>query len=295
MKQFINETKNKTIKDLASIFFHQSIALTRHILLSLVAVALLIPFYWMVASALKDNSEIFARPLIWWPSQIHWSNFIDALTYPSFPFIRFLGNSIFYASSVTIATLLSCTIVAYGFARLRFPGRDFLFAITVSTLMIPNIVTFIPTFVLFKQLGLLGSYAPLIIPNFLGNAFFIFMLRQFFVRLSWELADAARIDGAGEWRIFWEIMLPQIRPALIVVIVFTFLYSWHDFFGPLIYLSERNQYPLSLGIFVFKARRTIEWNLLMAASTITTLPLIIIFFLTQRYFLEGISFSGIKR
>ena len=268
--------------------------LVQHLILGTVAFTLLIPFYWMVSSALKENSQIFARPITWWPNPIHWGNFASALTYPSFPFLHFLGNSIFYASSVTGATLLSCTVVAYGFARLRFPGRDFLFAVTISTLMIPSIVTFIPTFVLFKYFGLLGTYAPLIMPNFLGNAFFIFMLRQFFLRLSWDLADAARIDGATEWRIFWQIMLPQIRPALMVVIVFTFLYTWHDFFGPLVYLSERNQYPLSLGLFVFKARRTTEWNLLMAASFITTLPLILIFFLTQRYFLEGISFSGTK-
>lgn len=272
----------------------QSVALARHLVLSVVALALLVPFYWMITSALKENSQIFARPINWWPNTVHWDNFVQALTYPGFPFLRFFWNSMFYAGSVTLATVLSCTVVAYGFARLRFPGRDLLFAITVSTMMIPSIVTFIPTFVLFKEFGLLGTYAPLIIPNFLGNAFFIFMLRQFFLRLSWELADAARIDGAGEWRIFLEIMLPQIRPALMVVVVFTFLYTWHDFFGPLVYLSERNQYPLSLGLFVFKARRTTEWNLMMAASTITTLPLIIIFFLTQRYFMKGISLSSIK-
>jgi multiple sugar transport system permease protein len=264
------------------------------LVLVIVAIVLLVPFYWMVVSALKENSEIFTRPITWWPSSIHWENFTQALTHSGFPFMRFFWNSMFYSGSVTLATVLSCTVVAYGFARLRFPGRDLLFAITVSTMMIPSIVTFIPTFVLFKQIGLLGTYAPLILPNFLGNAFFIFMLRQFFLGLSWELADAARIDGAGEWRIFWQIMLPQVRPALMVVIVFTFLYTWHDFFGPLIYLSERNQYPLSLGLFVFKARRTTEWNLMMAASTITTLPLIIIFFLSQRYFLKGISFTGIK-
>jgi multiple sugar transport system permease protein len=273
----------------------QGIALVRHLVLAAVAFALLVPFYWMATSALKENSQIFARPVTWWPNPIRWDNFAHALTYPGFPFLRFLWNSLFYAGSVTIATVISCAVVAYGFARLRFPGRDLLFAITVSTMMIPNIVTFIPAFVLFKQIGMLGTYAPLIIPNFLGNAFFIFMLRQFFLGLPWELSDAARIDGAGEWRIFWQIMLPQVRSALMVVAVFTFLYTWHDFFGPLVYLSERNQYPLSLGLFVFKARRTTEWNLMMAASIITTLPLIVVFFFTQRYFLKGISLTGIKR
>jgi len=272
----------------------RGIAFARHLLLASIAFAMLVPFYWMVTSALKENTQIFARPVTWWPNPIHWDNFMHALTYPGFPFLRFLRNSLFYAGSVTIGTVISCTVVAYGFARLRFPGRDVLFAITVSTMMIPSIITFIPTFVLFKYIKLLGTYAPLIIPNFLGNAFFIFMLRQFFLGLSWELSDAARIDGAGEWRIFWQIMLPQVRPALMVVVVFSFLYAWHDFSGPLIYLSERSQYPLSLGLFAFKARRTAEWNLMMAASTITILPLIVIFFGAQRYFLEGISLAGLK-
>lgn len=273
---------------------HRWIKIARHLILAVVALILLVPFYWMVISALKENSQIFARPTSWWPNQLQWNNFTRALTYPGFPFIRFLSNSIFYAGSVTIATVLSCSIVAYGFARMRFPGRDLLFAVTVSTLMIPGIVTFIPTYVLFKRLDLLGSYAPLIIPSFFGNAFFIFMLRQFFRRIPRELADAARIDGAGEWRIFWQIMLPQVRPALMTVIVFSFLYTWHDFFGPLIYLSEHAQYPLSLGLFVFKARRTTEWDLMMAASTITTLPLIVLFFVTQRYFMKGFRLWSIE-
>jgi multiple sugar transport system permease protein len=273
---------------------HQISALSRHALLGVVSAAFMVPFYWMIVSALKDNSQIFARPIVWWPNPVHWDNFGRAMNYPGFPFLRFLWNSLYYAGFVTIGTVLSCAAVAYGFARLRFPGRDWLFVLTVSTMMIPGIVTFIPTYVLFKTFGMIGTYAPLIIPSFLGNAFFIFMLRQFFMSLPWELSDAARVDGASEWRIFWQIMLPLVRSALLVVAVFTFLGTWHEFFGPLIYLSEKSQYPLSLGLFAFRAQRTTEWSLMMAASTLATLPLVIVFFLAQRSFLQGITLTGLK-
>jgi multiple sugar transport system permease protein len=266
----------------------------RHVLLVAVAIAFLVPFYWMAISALKDNGQIFARPLQWWPHPVQWDTMLRALHYPGFPFLRFLWNSVFYAGCVSLGTVLSCAAVGYGFARLHFPGRNLLFAITVSTLLIPGIVIFIPTFVLFKYLGLLGTYAPLIGPTFLGNAFFIFLLRQFFLGLPQELSDAARVDGAGEFRIFWQIMLPLVRPALLVTALLSFIWTWHEFFGPLIYLSERSQYPLSLGLFAFRAQHTTEWGLLMAASTLATLPLIGLFFCMQRAFLQGITLTGIK-
>ncbi len=270
------------------------LSIGRHILLLSVAAVFMLPFYWMVASALKDNNQIFAYPIKWWPDPVRWENFPTAINYPRFPYLRMLWNSVYYSGAVTVGTVLSCAAVGYGFARLRFPGRDVLFVLTIATLMIPPIVTFIPTYVLFKQFGLLGTYAPLILPNCLGNAFYIFMLRQFFMGLPWELSDAARVDGAGEFRIFWQIMLPLVRPALMVVAVFTILYTWHDFFGPLIYLSDESQYPLSLGLFAFRAQRTTEWALLMTGATLVTLPLIIVFLFTQRYFLEGITMTGIK-
>lgn len=271
--------------------------IARHLLLIVASAAFLLPFFWMVTSALKTNMEIFARPIVWIPRPLRWENFSEAINYPGFPFWRMLGNTVFYAVSVTIGTVISCSAVGYGFARLRFPGRDVFFAITLATLMIPPIVTFIPTYVLFRRIHLLGElngYAPLIIPAFFGNAFFIFMLRQFFKGLPNDLEDAARIDGAGELRIFLEIMLPLVRPALIVVAVFTLLQTWHDFFGPLIYLSEQSQYPLSLGLFAFRSMRSAEWALIMAASTLVTLPLVIVFLFTQRYFLQGIRMTGSK-
>ncbi len=266
----------------------------RHALLLLLSVVFTLPFYWMLISALKPSDRVFSDPIQWWPDPIRWANFIEAANYPGFPFLRFLGNSLFYSGSVTIGTVLSCACVAYGFARLRFPGRDALFIITLATLMVPGIVTLIPTFILFKTLGMIGSYIPLIVPRFFGDAFFIFMLRQFFLNLPSELADAARVDGASEFRIFWQIMMPLVRPALIVVAVFTFLWTWHEFFGPLIYLSDSNQYPLSLGLFAFHSQRATEWGLMMAGSVLATLPLLLIFFLAQKYFIEGIKLTGIK-
>jgi multiple sugar transport system permease protein len=265
-----------------------------HLLLVAVAMALLLPFYWMIISALKDTSQIFTRPIQWWPTLARWDNFTRALHYPGFPFFQFLANSVFYAGSVSLGTVLSSAAVGYGFACLRFPGRDLLFGLTVSTMLIPGIVLFIPTFVLFKHLGLLGTYAPLIGPAFLGNAFFIFLLRQFFRGLPQELADAARIDGAGEFRLFWQIMLPLVRAPLMVAAILSFLWTWHEFFGPLIYLADRSQYPLSLGLFAFRAQHTTEWGLMMATATLGTVPLISIFCLTQRYVLPSMTLTGIK-
>jgi len=268
--------------------------IVRHAILITFSLIFLFPLYWMLSSALKTNLEVFARPVQWIPAHPQWDNFSKAINYPGFPFWRMLWNTTFYAGMVTIGTVASCAFVGYGFARLRFPGRDALFGITVSTLMVPSIVTFIPTYVLFKELHLLGTYFPLIGPAFFGNAFFIFMMRQFFRGLPRDLEDAARIDGAGEFRIFWEIMLPLVRSALIVVAVFNVLYTWHDVFTPLVYLTDPNKYPLSIGLYAFRSLRSAEWSLIMAASTLVTLPLVLIFLVAQRYFIEGVKMSGIK-
>lgn len=269
-------------------------SLARHALLILCSAVFLVPFYLMLSSALKTNEQVFSIPPTWFPWPLRWENFITAINYPGFPYLRLLGNTVFYAGMVTIGTVLSCAAVGYGFARLRFPGREVLFAITLGTMMVPAIVTFIPTYVLFANVGLTGTYAPLIIPKFLGDAFFIFMLRQFFRGVPTDLSDAARMDGAGEFRIFWEIMLPLVRPALVVVAVFSLLYTWQDFFGPLIYLQDQLLYPLSLGLYAFQSQRTTEWPLIMAGATLTVLPLVIVFLFTQRYFIRGVSMTGLK-
>ena len=269
-------------------------AVVRHGLLIGVAFIFMVPFYWMFITALKTQTTVFATPIVWWPSSLHWENFVTAANYPGFPFLLFLWNSFYYSSLVTLGTVMSCAAVGYGFARLRFPGRDLLFIITVGTLMIPSIVTLIPTFVIFKNLGWIGGYAPLIVPSFFGSGFFIFMMRQFFLSLPKDLDDAARVDGASEFRIFWQIMLPLVQPALLVMAVFTFMWTWQEFFGPLVYLQDSKTFPLSLGLFTFRERRNTEWHLMMAGATLATVPLIAIFFAAQRYFLEGIKLTGIK-
>lgn len=264
------------------------------VLLFVIAVPMVLPFYWMIATSLKTAEEVVLTPPVWWPAVLQWGNFVDALTFRDFPFLLYLRNSLFYAGSVVIGSVLSCALVGYSFARLRFPGRDLLFIVTLGTMMIPSTITFIPTYVLFKRLGMVGSYAPLIIPSFGGSAFFIFMLRQFFLGLPWELSESAKVDGAGEVRIFWEIMLPLVRSPLMVVAVFTFLWTWNDYFGPLIYVTNHRLYPVSVGLTMYRTAYRYLWELTMAASAVTTIPVVILFFFTQQYFLEGITMTGIK-
>lgn len=266
-------------------------AVGRHGSLLAVAAVLMLPFYWMASSALKATAQIFARPTQWWPDPPAWENLVNILDYPGFPYWILLGNTLFYVAFVTVGTVISCAAAAYSFACLRWSGRDSLFALTLMTLLIPAIATFLPTYLIFAWLGMTGSYLPLILPAFLGNAFFIFMLRQFFLGIPRELFDAARMDGAGEIRIFLQIAMPIVRPALIVVAVFTILYTWHEFFGPLIYLQDPEDFPLSLGLYAFRTQRATEWGLSMTGALYMTLPLIVLFALGQRYFIRGVTAS----
>ncbi|MGQ9555176.1 MAG: carbohydrate ABC transporter permease [Anaerolineae bacterium] len=269
-------------------------AILRQTLLAALALVWLIPFIWLIITSLKPLEQVFTRPPKWIPEPILWSNYIEALTSPGFPFLKLLGNSLFYSGLSTIGVVLSCSLVAYGFARMRFWGRDIWFIVLLATMMLPGVVTMIPTYVLFRLIGWVGGYAPLIVPSFTGSAFFIFMLRQFFLSLPWELTESARVDGAGELTIFARIMLPLIRPALMVTVVFTFLGCWNDFMGPLIYLSDNNRFPLSLGLYAFQTKYQREWNLMMAASLVVTIPMMIMFFAAQRQFIEGITITGLK-
>jgi multiple sugar transport system permease protein len=265
-----------------------------YLVLSAVAVIFLIPFYWLVITSLKPMNQVFTDPPTWVPDPILWSNYSDALTSPAFPFFRLLKNTLFYTVLSTTGVVVSCTFIAYGFARLDFWGKDFLFGVTLSTMMLPSIVTLIPTYVLFRWFGWTGSYAPLIVPYFFGSAFNIFLLRQFFITLPWELTDAARVDGASEFYIFSRIMLPLVKPAILVVAVFHFMWTWNDLMGPLIYLEDSTQYPLILGLSAFQTRFGVEWNLMMAASMSVVFPLLVLFFLAQRYFIEGVVLTGLK-
>ncbi len=271
-------------------------ALLGHTLLVIIAGLFVIPFIWLVITSLKPTNQIFTDPLIWIPSPIMWSNYTKALTSPAFPFVRLLSNTLFYAVLSTVGTVLSSAVVAYAFARMEFRGRNLIFAITLATMMLPGIVTLIPTYVLFRWFGWVGGYAPLIVPLFFGSAFNIFLLRQFMMTIPLDLTDAAYIDGASDFIILWRIMVPLIKPALLVIGLFQFMAAWNDFQGPLIYLDKATSYPLVLGLYAFQTSRgsTVEWNLMMAAALVTTFPIILLFFVTQRYFIEGIALTGLK-
>lgn len=269
-------------------------SLISYALLSLVGLAFAVPFAWLVITSLKPMNQVFTVPLTWIPDPILWSNYPNALRDPGFPFLNLLKNSLNYAVLSTIGVTIGSAMAAYAFARIPFRGRGVLFAITIGTMMIPGVVTMIPTYLLFKWLDWVGGYRPLIIPSWGGSAFYIFMLRQFMLTLPWELSDAARVDGASESHILTRIMLPLMKPALLVVVLFNFMGCWNDFMGPVIYLNNTKLYPLSLGLFSFLGRSERRWNLLMAAAMVITMPIVLLFFLAQRQFIEGITMTGIK-
>lgn len=262
-------------------------------LLILGAVVLMLPLAWLVSSSLKQSGRIFVVPPQWIPNPTMWSNYAEV--WRMIPFGLYVRNTTFVTAFCIVGALASSSIVAFGFARLRFPGRDVLFLVLLATIMIPSQVTLIPTYVLFRIIGWLDSYYPLIVPAFFGGgAFNIFLLRQFFMKLPLELDDAARIDGCSTFGIFRRILLPQSRPALGVIAIFLFMAHWNDFFGPLIYLNSADKYTLALGLNLFRGTQYTAWHLLMAASTMTAIPCIVLYFVAQRYFIQGIVFTGIK-
>ncbi len=257
-----------------------------------VSISFLIPFVWLVLSALKPSDEIFVFPPVWIPKHFEWHNFVDAMT--EVPFGQYALNTLLIALVNVVGNVVSCSLVAYGFARFRFPGRRILFMILLATLMIPSQVLLVPQFILFQKLGWVNTFLPLTVPAFFGSAFFVFLLRQFFMTIPVELEEAARIDGAGPFRIFFTIVLPLIKPALTAVAVFSFQGAWNDFLGPLIYLNDPDKFTLQLGLAQFQGTFHTQWNLIMAASVVVTLPMLIIFFLAQRYFVQGITLTGSK-
>lgn len=263
-----------------------------HIILFTAGVSFVLPFIWMISTSLKGQTQVLAWPPQWIPRPVLWSNYLEAVT--TVPFFIYLKNTIVIALWNVLGIMISCPLVAYGLSRIRWPGRDFLFILVLSTMMLPYEVTMIPLFMIFNQLGWIGSYKPLIIPAFFGGPFFIFLLRQFFMSIPTELSDAATIDGASEIEIMLFLILPLSKPALATVGLFTFIANWQDFLAPLIYIRDESQYTLSLGLQSFLGLHSADWSRLMAASTLMVLPIVLIFFFTQRTFIEGITFSGLK-
>jgi multiple sugar transport system permease protein len=276
------------------------------IVLILVCALFLLPFYWMVVTALKTTDDLLAYPPLLWPTTLTWSNFRDAVEY--FPFWRYLANTSIITVLTIIGSVISNPIIAYGFSRIEWPGRDQIFYLVLATVFIPFPVLIVALFDIFAKTprpvldgwqlawegNWINTYLPLVVPMFFGNAFWIFLMRQFMMQIPHEISDAARIDGASEFRIFYQIVLPQALPAIGVISIFAGLHAWNDFLGPLIYLQDEAKYTLAIGLTFFESQREIQFSLLMAASTLVVLPVVALFLLFQRAFVEGISLGSLK-
>lgn len=263
-----------------------------YVLLIVGGALFMIPFVWMLSTSLKGEVGLFDLPPKWIPETIHWDNYSKAVQ--SFPFMRYTWNTTFITAVVVVGGLLSSSIVAYAFARLRWPGRNAWFVILLSTMMLPAQVTMIPVFVLFRELNWIDTYLPLTVPAFFGGAFFIFLMRQFFMTIPREMSEAAKIDGCPEFLIFLKIFIPLSKPALATLAIFSFMGTWNDFLGPLIYLNNPDNFTLALGLRSFQTQYGTRWNVMMAASILVMLPTLFLFFTCQRYFIEGITLTGVK-
>ena len=251
------------------------------------------PFFWMISSSLKPQSEIFLWPPQWIPNPIVWQNYIDAFGNPLLPFGIFFKNTMIIEVGVMVGKMLSCVMVAYGLARLRAPGKNFIFGVLLSTFMLPGVVILIPKYILFNEIGWVNTYLPLIVPAWFGESFAIFLMRQFFMTIPRELEEAAVMDGANTFQIIRNVIVPLSLPILAVIAVWTFQGVWNDFFGPLLYLNNIKMYTLSVGLAYFNGQYVVQMNLLMAGSVVLMLPLVIVFFFAQKAFVEGISLTGI--
>lgn len=269
-----------------------AVAAATYVGLSLGSIIMVIPFVWMISSSLKTNVELFYFPPRWLPKHWLWQNYVEV--FRSFPFAQFIVNSMKISTLSTLGQLLTCAMAAYCFARFRFPGRDVLFTILLSTMMVPGQVTMIPVFMVMRALGWVDTHYPLIVPSYCGGAFGTFLLRQFFLTIPNELEDAARMDGASRASIFWQIFLPLGKPALATLGLIAFMNNWNNLLGPVIYLQSRDKMTLSVGLALFKGQYTTKYNLLMAGALISVLPILIMFILAQKYFVQGITMTGIK-
>lgn len=254
------------------------------------SILLLSPLWWMFATSVKSMQEIMAYPPTFWPNEWHFDNYIK--TFLAAPFWRYTLNTLFLTAFAVVGNTVANSFIAYGFAKIKFKGKMIWFSILLATMMLPGFVTLIPQYVLFAKLGWLNTYLPLIIPQFFGGAFFIFLLRQFFMTIPNELVEAAKVDGASHFFIWSRIIVPLSKPAIATVAIFSFNGAWNDFLGPLLYLNDESLYTLQIGLQVFKGQVSTQWNYLMAGSILVILPVIILFFVFQRYFIEGMNLTA---
>jgi len=267
----------------------------QYALLSIVTIIIVMPFFWMLTTSLKDRNKIFQFPPQWIPKPFVWSNYKEVFTAQP-DFLLHYWNSLYIAVLVTAGTCIVGALAGFAFAKLSFPGRNVLFLVLLSGMMIPTEVTIIPNFIWFSKLGIIDKHFPLIIPPMLGagGIFGVFLLRQFYITIPKDMDEAAEIDGCGPWLTFWKIMLPMTTPAFATLAIFTFLNSWEDFLDPLIYLNSSKLYTLPISLRMFTDMAGTDWHLLMAASVMATLPLLLVFFFAQKRFVEGVSTTGLK-
>jgi multiple sugar transport system permease protein len=264
-----------------------------HLILISGTVMMVLPFLWMLSTSFKAPGKTFVYPPEWIPDPFVWQNYPDMWT--ALPFGQFFINSVKIASLTTLGQLVTCSMAAFAFSILRFRGRDLLFLFLIATLMIPYQVTLIPTFILFSKIGWVGTHLPLWVPAFWGGAFGTFLLRQFYLTIPLDLAESARIDGASIWQIFRHIYVPLSGPAMAALAIFTFMWSWNDLLNPLIYVTELDQLTLTIGMSFFQNQYGGKWTLMMAGAVVSILPILVIFFFAQKFFIQGIAMTGLKR
>ncbi|MDE0199026.1 MAG: carbohydrate ABC transporter permease [Caldilineaceae bacterium] len=265
-----------------------------HAILIAGGIIVMIPLAWMLSTSLKPPHQITKFPPIWIPDPFVWSNYVRAVTIFPVSFVVFVRNSMYMSLMITLGTVLSNAVVAFAFARLTFRGSRVLFIIVLSTMMLPQQVTMIPLFILFSKFGWINTYNPLIVPHFFANAYFVFLLRQFYTTIPRELDDAARIDGCGVIGLFLRIMLPLSKPALGITAIFAFTWAWNEFLGPLIYLSRMETFPLAIALSFLRAAHGVLWSELMVVSFIAMLPPVLLFFVAQKHYIQGIVITGVK-
>lgn len=264
-----------------------------HVVLLVLSFFYVLPFVWMISTSLKVDGQEISMPPQWIPDPVVWSNYVRAMT--ASPMLWYLRNTLIVTVTATIFGVLTASLAGFAFARLRFPGRNILFSLCLSTLMLPGIVTLIPEFLLFRQIGWLNTFLPLIVPWSLGgHALGIFLFRQYALTIPTDFDEAARVDGAGALRIWWSIIVPLSGPVLATMAILAFIHHWNDFLRPLVFLQERDLRTLAIGLRLFRGEFLVQWNLLMAASTLMLLPVLALFFAAQRYFVQGIVMSGLK-
>lgn len=262
---------------------------TAYVVLIALSVLVLMPFVWMLLSSVKTNQQLFTIPIIWWVWPLQLENYAKALSL--IPFWSQLANTVLLSVSCVVGTVLSGSFVAYGLAKVDWPGRRPLFGLLLVSMLLPGIVTLVPTYIIFRDLGWVNTYLPLIVPTFLGVPYYVLLFRQFFLRIPESLSEAARLDGASELWIYARIILPVSRPVIATVAVLAFVGAWTDYLGPLIYLNQPAQWTLSLGLTEFLSKYSAQWNYMMAAAVVFTLPLVIVFFIGNKHFVRGISFN----